>query len=64
MDDDYPRNIKEFESRFNNQEACRDYLFRLRWPEGFRCPRCGAGKAWRVFVRRVLYAPPADIKRQ
>lgn len=46
MDDDYPRNIKEFESRFNSEEACREYLFRLRWPDGFRCPRCGAAKAW------------------
>ena len=21
-------------------QACRESLFRLRWPEGFRCPRC------------------------
>src|ERR1022692_1648417 len=21
-------------------------MFRLRWPEGFRCPRCGGSKAW------------------
>ena len=56
MDDDYPRNIKEFESRFNNQEACRDYLFRLRWPEGFRCPRCGAGKAWPFRSTRLVCA--------
>ena len=56
MDDDYPRNIKEFESRFNNQEACRDYLFRLRWPEGFRCPRCGAEKAWPFRSTRLVCA--------
>src|SRR6516165_7367570 len=56
MDDDYPRNIKEFESRFNNQEACRDYLFRLRWSEGFRCPRCGAGKAWPFRSTRLVCA--------
>ena len=24
------------------------HLFQLRWPEGFRCPRCGRGKAWAV----------------
>ena len=22
-------------------EFCREYLCQLRWPEGFRCPRCG-----------------------
>ncbi len=49
----YPRNLTEFETRFSSDEACRDYLFRLRWPDGFRCPRCGRGKAWPV--RRVLF---------
>jgi transposase-like protein len=44
--EDYPRNINELETRFSTEEACRTYLFRLRWPEGFRCPRCGGSKAW------------------
>ena len=29
------------------------YLAQLRWPEGFRCPQCGHGKAWPV--RRVWF---------
>ena len=44
--EDYPTNIMEFEKRFNTEQACRLYLFELRWPEGFRCPRCGFDKAW------------------
>ncbi len=44
--EDYPRNLLEFEERFATDEACRDYLCQLRWPEGFRCPRCGDNKAW------------------
>ena len=46
--EDYPRNLAEFEARFANEQACRDYLCQLRWPEGFRCPRCGHDKAWAV----------------
>jgi len=46
--EDYPRNLLEFEARFGNEAACREYLFRLRWPKGFRCPRCGSSKAWRL----------------
>lgn len=38
----------EFEAAFPTEAACRDYLFRLRWPEGFRGPRCQHGKAWPV----------------
>ena len=46
MPEDYPTNLLEFERRFATDEACREYLVRRRWPEGFRCPRCRAGRAW------------------
>lgn len=44
--EDYPKTLIEFEQRFTSEEACRDYIFKLRWPDGFRCPRCGNEKAW------------------
>ena len=51
--EEYPRNLAEFEAWFASEQACRDYLYRLRWPDGFRCPRCSNEKAWPV--RSVLY---------
>ena len=45
---DYPKTLPEFEAEFATEEACREYLFRLRWPEGFRCPRCGHSKVWPI----------------
>jgi len=36
----------EFERRFATEEACAEYLSRLRWPDGFRCPKCGGADAW------------------
>src|ERR1039458_9522845 len=44
--EDYPRTVAELEVRFSTEQACREYLFQLRWPTGFRCPKCGALKAW------------------
>jgi transposase-like protein len=44
--EDYPRTLAELEARFSSEQACREYLFRLRWPEGFRCARCGESKTW------------------
>src|SRR5271166_3816100 len=32
----------QFEAMFPDEEACRAYLVARRWPEGVRCPRCGA----------------------
>lgn len=46
--DDFPENLLEFEQRFSTEAACRDYLVQLRWPDGFRCRRCGHGKVWRT----------------
>lgn len=46
MAEDYPATLVEFEDRFSTEEACRDYLARLRWPPGFRCPRCQASRGW------------------
>jgi transposase-like protein len=46
--EDYPRNLGDFEARFATEQACRDYLFLLRWPEGFRCPSCDFDRFWPV----------------
>jgi len=52
--EDYPRTLREFEERFGTEEACRDYLFRLRWPDGFVCPRCGAQRGWGGTRGRII----------
>ncbi len=46
MTEDYPRTLMELESRFSSEEACRQYLFALRWFDGFVCPRCSGKTAW------------------
>ena len=37
---DYPQTLEEFTDWFATEQACRDYLARLRWPDGVRCPHC------------------------
>lgn len=38
----YPRTFEEFESWFASELTCYEYISRLRWPQGFQCPHCGA----------------------
>jgi hypothetical protein len=45
---DYPRTFQEFREWFPDDASCLAYLERLRWPEGFVCPRCLNAKGWRV----------------
>src|ERR1035438_117408 len=49
---EYPRSLMEIEVAFSTEAACREYLVRLRWPHGFRCPHCGCSRSWPV--RTVL----------
>ena len=54
MREDYPRNLLELESRFATDEACREYLVQMRWPEGFVCSRCGSRTAWLTRRQRLV----------
>lgn len=43
----YPCTFQEMGQWFRDAAACRDYIRRLRWPDGFVCPHCGAkGEPW------------------
>ena len=39
---DFPKSLIEFVDRFGTEGACRDYLVRLKWPDGYVCPRSNA----------------------
>ena len=58
---DYPRTLEEFDQWFTTEMACAEYLQRLRWPDGFRCPICEGSKAW-LTARQELFC--ASCRRQ
>jgi len=47
---DYPRTYADLLEWFPDDDACLEYLSRLRWPDGFVCPAesCKAEAAWRT----------------
>jgi transposase-like protein len=51
--EDYPKTLMEFEKRFQSEEACRDYLVKMRWPDGIQCWHCDSKELWSM--RRALY---------
>lgn len=53
MTEDFPKNEVEFDRRFRDEQACHDYLFKLRWPEGFICSECRHSFYWKT--SRELY---------
>ncbi len=43
--------LEQFNKLFSTDEACKDYIIAKRWPEGVRCPRCGASE--RVYALKA-----------
>ena len=39
---DYPETFQQFDEWFATEAKCVEYLTRLRWPNGFQCPKCDA----------------------
>ncbi len=57
----YPRNIVEFTEQFATEEQCLEYLVQCRWPDGFRCRRCGGKKYWPRPDRRAMRCVGCDL---
>jgi transposase-like protein len=43
---EFPMTFDEFTTQFATEEQCREYLYKLRFPDGFVCPKCSHGKHW------------------
>jgi transposase-like protein len=50
---DLPDDLPSFLERLGTDEQCRAYLFRARWPDGFRCAACGHDRAWAHKARLI-----------
>ena len=45
--------ILEFQRRFATDDACRAHLFKIRWPEGLTCPKCGGKDFYKITTRNI-----------
>src|SRR5438309_7408071 len=53
LPDDLPEDMPSFLARFGSDEQGRDYLFKARWPDGFRCSACGHDDAYALRTKVV-----------
>jgi transposase-like protein len=53
LPDDLPEDMPSFLARFGTDEQCREYLFKARWPNGFRCAACGHDDAYALRTKIV-----------
>ena len=52
--EDYPEDFEQFIVRFATEQDCYDYISKIRWPNGFTCPRCCSSNYWWKTNKRPL----------
>jgi len=48
------RSLLDFQKAFGTEDACIQHLRSMRWPDGFRCPKCGNENAWYIRTRMLM----------
>ncbi len=46
--------LVEFQKQFLNEDDCLDYLEKMRWPAGFRCPNCTHDVGYKLEFRQLI----------
>jgi transposase-like protein len=49
-----PDSLREFTRRFASEADCEKFLFSVRYPRGFACPRCGVARGWALDGERLI----------
>ncbi|MDP2982666.1 MAG: IS1595 family transposase [Candidatus Latescibacter sp.] len=44
----------EFQERFQIEDDCFQYLKKIRWPDGYSCPKCGHNEAYFIEKRKLF----------
>jgi len=45
----------EFKNKFNSEDACPEHFFKMRWPDGFKCPKCGTETYYVISINSIKY---------
>lgn len=49
----YPKDFQEFLEFFKTEDDCWNYLFNIRWPNGYICSKCQSEKYWLTEKRLI-----------
>ena len=48
--------IKQFKAQFPTDKTCLEHIFKSRYPEGLKCPKCGKKEFYPIENRRSSFA--------
>lgn len=58
------KGLNKFLARFNTEADCVDFLFQIKWPNGYCCSRCSHRHAYKITTRRLPLYECATCRHQ
>ena len=55
VEEKYPKDFQEFLVQFKDEDACRQYLFDMRWPTGYVCPQCKRETKYWITAQNLIH---------
>jgi len=64
MNAEFPQTLVEAIRYFSAPQAAFDFMVKLRWPDGVKCPRCGSQDVRFISTRKLWECKCCDKKKQ
>lgn len=58
----YPKDFQEFLSQFKGDEECWNYIFEIRWPNGFICPKCKVKTKYWMTEQKLIHCSSCNYQ--
>ena len=55
IEEKYPKHFQDFLEQFKDEESCRKYLYDIRWPNGFICPKCNCTTKYWLTAENMIH---------
>lgn len=59
IEEKYPKDFQEFLHQFRTDDDCWNYLFEMRWPNGYQCPKCSGNKYW-ITEKKLIHCTTCE----
>ena len=55
--------LLEFQQKFQNEQSCWDYFYKMRWQEGYLCHKCKSNSSCLISNRKIIQCNSCKSQR-
>ena len=58
----YPKDFQEFLEQFKSDDDCWKYIYEIRWPNGFICPKCKSNDKHWITEQKLIHCSSCNYQ--